>query len=92
MTGHEAHLLARAGELDETSELAMQVIGILGGARAARLDPDALTSLVGTAIGLHIQCGREGVYISRHNLILGTLAPCLQLIPWHRSSSERWRT
>jgi hypothetical protein len=37
-------------------------------------------------IGLHIQCGRDGVYISRHNLILGTLAPCLQLISWHKSS------
>jgi hypothetical protein len=52
MTGGEAQLLARAAELDETSELAMQVIGILGGARAARLDPDALTSLTGTAIAL----------------------------------------
>jgi hypothetical protein len=34
------------------------------------------------------QCGREGVHVSRHNLILGTLASCPQKIPWNRSSSE----
>jgi hypothetical protein len=52
MSGHEAQLLARTEELDETSELAGQVIGILGGARAARLDPDALAGLIGAAIAL----------------------------------------
>jgi hypothetical protein len=52
MSGHEARLLARAAERDETSELAGQVTGILGGARAAGLDPDALRGLTGAAIAL----------------------------------------
>ena len=59
MSGHEARLLARAAELDETSELAGQVTGILGGARAAGLDRDTLGGLTGAAIAL----GAEGMAI-----------------------------
>ncbi len=59
MSGHEARLLARAEDLDETSELACQVTGILGGARAAGLDPDALGGLTGAAIAL----GGDGMAI-----------------------------
>ena len=48
----ERRLLARAEELDETSEIAETVTGILGAARAARLDPDALGGLTGAALAL----------------------------------------
>ncbi len=48
----ERRLLARAEELDETSEIAETVTGVLGGARAARLDPDALGGLTGAALAL----------------------------------------
>jgi hypothetical protein len=59
MSGHEARLLTRAEELDETSELAGQVTGILGGARAAGLDRDALGGLTGAALAL----GDDGMTI-----------------------------
>ncbi len=53
MSGHEAQLLARAEELDETSELAWRVIAILGSSRAAGLDTrDALAGLIRTALTL----------------------------------------
>jgi hypothetical protein len=53
MSGHEAQLLARAEELDETSELAWQVIAILGCGRAAGLDGhDALGGLIRAALTL----------------------------------------
>jgi hypothetical protein len=53
MSGHEAQLLARAEELDETSELARQVIAILGSGRAAGLDTrDALGGLIRAALTL----------------------------------------
>jgi hypothetical protein len=49
---HERRLLAHAEELDDTGEIAETVTGILGGARAARLDPDALGGLTGAALAL----------------------------------------
>jgi len=49
---HGRRLLARAEELDDTGEIAETVTGILGGARAARLDPDALGGLTGAALAL----------------------------------------
>jgi hypothetical protein len=53
MSGHEAQLLARAEELDETSELAWQVIAILGSGRAAGLDThNALGGLTRAALTL----------------------------------------
>jgi hypothetical protein len=53
MSGYEAQLLARAEELDETSELAGQVIAILGRGRAAGLDGhDALGGLTRAALAL----------------------------------------
>jgi len=53
MSGHEAQLLARAEELDETSELAWQVIAILGSGRAAGLDThNALAGLIRAALTL----------------------------------------
>src|SRR4029077_11331620 len=44
-----------------------------------------MRGLLQQIVGLHVQCGREGVYVSRHNLILGTLASCPQTIPWKTS-------
>ena len=53
MSGHEAQLLARAEELEETSELAWRVIAILGSGRAAGLDTrDALGGLIRAALTL----------------------------------------
>jgi hypothetical protein len=53
MSRHEAQLLARAEELDETSELAWQVIAILGHGRAAGLDTsNALGGLIRAALTL----------------------------------------
>jgi hypothetical protein len=48
----ERRLVARAEELDDTSELAETATGILGGGRAAGLDPDALSGLTGAALAL----------------------------------------
>jgi hypothetical protein len=48
----ERRLVARAEELDDTSELAETVTAILGGGRAAGLDPDALSGLTGAALAL----------------------------------------
>jgi hypothetical protein len=49
----EARLLARAQELEQDMpEVAETVTGILSGARAARVDPDALNGLVGAAFAL----------------------------------------
>jgi len=53
MSGHEAQLLARAEELDETSGLAGQAIAILGHGRAAGLDThNALAGLIRAALTL----------------------------------------
>ena len=49
---HEWRLLARAEELADTDDLAETVTCILGGARAARLDPGALGGLTGAALAL----------------------------------------
>ena len=49
---HEWRLLARAEDLAETDDLAETVTCILGGARAARLDPGALGGLTGAALAL----------------------------------------
>lgn len=48
----ELQLLARAQELADLEEMAATVTDILGGARNAGLDPDALGGLVGAAIAL----------------------------------------
>ena len=48
-TDYERRLLARARELADLGELAEGVAGMLGGARLAGLDPDALGGLVGAA-------------------------------------------
>lgn len=49
----ETRLLARAQELEQDMpEVAETVTGILSGARAARVDPDALNGLVGAAFAL----------------------------------------
>src|SRR6266487_3357693 len=42
--------------------------------------------LLQQVISSHVECGREGVYVVRHTMIMDTLASCLQLNPWHRSS------
>ena len=60
-TDHERRLLARAHELDDTCELGEEVTSILGGARAARLDPDALGGLTGAALAL----GEDGARVYR---------------------------
>jgi hypothetical protein len=53
MSDLEARLLARAEELAaELGEVAVTVTGILAGARAARVDPEALGGLVGAAFAL----------------------------------------
>ena len=54
MTAYEASLLARARDLaDEAAELGDAVaVTILGGARAAGLDPDAYAPLTGAALAL----------------------------------------
>jgi hypothetical protein len=44
--------LARARELDDTEDLAEEVTDVLGSARGARVDPDALTSLAQCALVL----------------------------------------
>ena len=59
MTDHERQLLARARELADLGETAETVTGILGGARRAGLDPDALGGLVGAATAL----GVDGVTV-----------------------------
>ena len=51
---HERQLLVRARELVDLGELAEGVAGILGGARRAGLDPDALGGLVGAATVLGV--------------------------------------
>jgi len=48
----ERRLLARAHTLADTEDLAEEVTAILGGGRAARLDPDALPGLAGAALAL----------------------------------------
>jgi hypothetical protein len=52
MSGYERQLLARARELADLGELADETREILGGARRAGLDPDALGGLVGAAAAL----------------------------------------
>jgi hypothetical protein len=49
---HERALLARAHQLADVEDLAEEVTSILGGGRAARLDPDALPGLAGAALAL----------------------------------------
>ena len=49
---YERQLLARARELADLGELAETATAILGGARRAGLDPDALGGLVGAAAAL----------------------------------------
>ena len=58
-TDYERQLLARARELADVGEMAETVTGILGGARRAGLDPDALAGLVGAATAL----GVDGVAV-----------------------------
>ena len=41
------------------------------------------------ALGFHVECGREGVNVIRHTMIMDALASCPQLIPTHRSSRRR---
>jgi hypothetical protein len=48
----ERRLLARAHALADTEDLAEEVTAILGGGRAARLDPDVLPGLAGAALAL----------------------------------------
>lgn len=48
-SSRERRLLARARGLDNPEDLAEEVTSILGGARAARVDPGALTNLAGAA-------------------------------------------
>jgi hypothetical protein len=52
MTDHERQILARARELADLGELTETVTVILGGARRAGLDPDALAGLIGAAAAL----------------------------------------
>jgi hypothetical protein len=59
MSDYERRLLARARELADVGETAETVTGILGGARRAGLDPDALAGLVGAATAL----GVDGVTV-----------------------------
>ena len=56
----ERALLARAHALADVEDLAEELTSILGGGRAARLDPDALTSL--TAAALAAGAGSVAVY------------------------------
>ena len=57
----ERQLLARARELADVEDLAEEVTSILGGARAGRLDPDALSGLTGAALAL----GEDGMRVYR---------------------------
>src|SRR5262252_897386 len=59
------------------------------GLQAGRWPPRAqVRILLQQVIGSHIECGREGVYVVRHTMIMDTLASCPQLNPWHKSSSR----
>jgi hypothetical protein len=58
---YERGLLARAHGLADTDDLAEEVTGILGGARAARVDPDALPGLTAAALIL----GADSVAVYR---------------------------
>src|SRR5690348_15210797 len=49
---YERALLTRAHTLTDTGDLAEEVTSILGGARAARVDPDALPALAAAALAL----------------------------------------
>jgi hypothetical protein len=49
---HERRLLARAHALADLEDLAEEVTAVLGGARAARVDPDALPGLTAAALAL----------------------------------------
>jgi hypothetical protein len=59
MSDYERQLLARARELADVGETVETVTGILGGARRAGLDPDALGGLVGAVAAL----GVDGVTV-----------------------------
>ena len=37
--------------------------------------------LLQQVIGSHVECGREGVYVVRHTMIMDTLVPCPQPNP-----------
>jgi len=50
--GYELTLLRRARDLADLSDLAEDAVRLLGGARAAGLDPEALRGLVGAAYAL----------------------------------------
>ena len=49
---YERQLLARARELADLDDIKDDVLGCLGGARHAGLDPEAITGLVGCAVAL----------------------------------------
>jgi len=51
-TTQSSSLATRAAAMADVVDLAGEVTRILGGARAARLDPDAMTSLAGAAMAL----------------------------------------
>src|SRR5260370_37740661 len=51
-TTQSSSLAARAAMMADLDDLAEEATRVLGGARAARLDPDALTSLAGAAMAL----------------------------------------
>jgi len=51
-TTQSSNLTARAAAMADLDDLAEEATRLLGGARAARLDPDALTSLAGAAMAL----------------------------------------
>ena len=68
--GGESHQGLHHGQGDQFSTGQLRADG---GLRPVR---GKLRRFLQQIVGLHIQCGREGVHVSRHNLILGTLASC----------------
>ena len=79
----ELQLLAWARELADLEELAATVTGILGGARNAGLDPDALGGLVGAAAALGADSiavyaagkASTGQYGDEHQFLAGVSTP-----------------
>jgi len=71
---YERQLLARVRELADLGELAEEVRNILGGARRAGLDPDALGGLVGAAAVLGAAGRGPGVRYASERDFLSALA------------------
>jgi len=95
----ERQLAGRAAELEDTSELAETVTAILGGARAARLDPDALGGLTGAALALGADAravyragarrGGAGARLADDRAFVSAVADAEDDIAEHRAAAAR---